>query len=316
MQNRVKIELMKPESQILEPVAAAPAVPSVAEIFSLRADNVIAQIPRALKPDDPGGIHDLRVAIRRLRTAMRDLAPLVDAAPARRADKRLKQVAALAGAVRDHDVAIDVLTKLQADTKVQTLNDGLQMMIAGRRRQRVSDFEKLSESLSPDLVSELGELLRSVAILPTESENLFAFEAIGNEAIDERRGDFTDLVAVLYDPLDLEGHHKLRIAAKRLRYTVELFDPSPEEKEDSPSRLIAEMQDHLGDLHDCDIWIGRLRKSLKRHLKSGGDAGPEFLAAEWLLGEFVRRRAKNYREALELWTEWRSTGFLDTIVTE
>lgn len=305
---------MQPESKIIVTEPAAPATPSVAEIFSLRADNVIAQIPRALEPENPDGIHDLRVAIRRLRTALRDLAPLVDANASRRADKKLKQVAARAGAIRDHDVAIDILAKLQADTNIEPLIQGLQLMIDGRRVRRSSAFGELTELLSPDLVVELAILLGSVSDLPANADDASTFEAVGKEAIDDRCGDFTDLAAVLYDPLDLDGHHKLRIAAKRLRYTVELFDPSPDETDDSPSRHIAEMQDHLGDMHDCDVWIGTLRKSLKKHLKNNGEPTPEFLAAEWLLGEFVRRRAKNYRDALELWGQWRDTGFLETLV--
>jgi hypothetical protein len=36
-------------------------------------------------------------------------------------------------------------------------------------------------------------------------------------------------------------------------------------------------------------------------------------AAEWLLSEFVRRRSKAYRKALEVWSEWETSNFLEKL---
>ena len=70
------------------------------------------------------------------------------------------------------------------------------------------------------------------------------------------------------------------------------------------------MQDYLGVKHDCDLWIRRLRKGFKKHLKDDGRVTSQFVAGEELLGKFVLRGAKNYRKALSLWNSWRESDFL------
>ena len=285
-----------------------------AEILLERGENVIAQFTAAQKPDNADGIHDLRVAIRRLRTAMRDLAIRSDKKEARRLDEELKSIAAFAGKVRDHDVALDVLAKLSAEQNDALIISGLNEMITSRRKRREADLVSFAELLTAERTEQLSVAIRSVTM--EAAADIKKRDDAAHPVIRERRSAFLELVPRLYDPLDINGHHKLRIAAKRLRYSVELFDRTPSGTEKPPPEQIAVMQDHLGDMHDCDVWISELRKNLKNYLKKGGETTPEFLAAEWLLGEFVRRRAKNYREALELWTAWRNGHFLEGLTPE
>jgi CHAD domain-containing protein len=50
-----------------------------------------------------------------------------------------------------------------------------------------------------------------------------------------------------------EAQHDMRIAAKRLRYALEIVGPCIGEPAE-PARLAAkELQSALGDLHDCDV---------------------------------------------------------------
>lgn len=285
-----------------------------AKILLERGENVIAQFTAAQKPDNADGIHDLRVAIRRLRTAMRDLALGSDKKETRRLDEELKSIAAIAGRVRDHDVALDVLAKLSADLTDVLILKGLNEMIMGRRKRREADLVSLAELLTSERTEQLSAAIRLLTL--EAAADIKKRDDAADTVIRERRSEFLELASCLYDPWDIIGHHKLRIAAKRLRYSVELFDRFLSDSEETPSERIAVMQDHLGDMHDCDVWIFELRKNLKKYLKKGEKTTPEFLAAEWLLGEFVRRRAKNYREALELWTAWRNGHFLESLTPE
>lgn len=59
--------------------------------------------------------------------------------------------------------------------------------------------------------------------------------------------------------------HDLRIACKRLRYTLELFaDALPECK--PAERRLVQLQDELGEVHDCDILLQSARQSRALHL--------------------------------------------------
>lgn len=280
------------------------------EVLASRGEKVIEQLTEVVRPDNAEGIHDLRVAIRRLRTAMQDLGPISDKNAGRKLDKELKTIADLAGKVRDHDVAIAVLERLAGEAEDPQILLGINEMIAGRRSRRDADHQALLTTLSPKSAEELAARIRKIAGCDA---SVAMDSGIAAAVIGERCLAFLELVPSLYDPADTKRHHRLRIAAKRLRYSAELFDPLADNENSAP-RLIAEMQDHLGDMHDCDVWIQTLSKNLKRYVKNSGEASPEFLAAEWLLGEFVRRRAKHYREALNLWAEWRNNKFLEALL--
>lgn len=280
------------------------------EILASRAEKVIEQLTEAVRPDNAEGIHDLRVAIRRLRTALQDLGPISDKKAGRKLNKELKTIADLAGKVRDHDVAIAVLERLAGEAEDPHILLGINEMVAGRRSRRDTDHQALLTTLSPKSTEELAARIRNIAGF---DEGVATDAGIAAAVIGERCLAFLELVPSLYDPADTRRHHRLRIAAKRLRYSAELFDPLADNENSAP-RLIAEMQDHLGDMHDCDVWIRTLSKNLKRYVKNAGETTPEFLAAEWLLGEFVRRRAKHYREALDHWAEWRNNKFLESLL--
>lgn len=62
-----------------------------------------------------------------------------------------------------------------------------------------------------------------------------------------------------------EPLHDLRIACKRLRYAVELFaDALPECK--SAERRLSQLQDELGEAHDCDVLLQFAKQSGAQHL--------------------------------------------------
>ncbi len=63
-------------------------------------------------------------------------------------------------------------------------------------------------------------------------------------------------------PFEVQGLHNLRIAAKRLRYTFEIFeDALPEACKEYVDEL-QRIQDELGLLHDSDVMIALLRLCL------------------------------------------------------
>jgi CHAD domain-containing protein len=108
----------------------------------------------------------------------------------------------------------------------------------------------------------------------------------------------------------------MRLAAKRLRYSLELFDPCWGEDLRGSAREIAKLQTSLGELHDCDLWIAQLGESLEDGAAEPLKASAEVRhAAVWLLDYFVRERAEHFRAALARWHEWETTGFLARLGT-
>lgn len=64
------------------------------------------------------------------------------------------------------------------------------------------------------------------------------------------------------DPFEVKALHDLRIAAKRLRYTLELFEDVLPEASKSAVKELEQIQDELGALHDSDVIIALLRLCL------------------------------------------------------
>ena len=71
------------------------------------------------------------------------------------------------------------------------------------------------------------------------------------------------------------------------------------------------MQSFLGEVHDTDIWIEGLGERLRG--SDGKTAESEYQTAVRLLSEFVKKRTKNYRAALKLWSAWKENDFISRL---
>jgi hypothetical protein len=110
-----------------------------------------------------------------------------------------------------------------------------------------------------------------------------------------------DWAATIHDPTCVDDLHNMRIAAKRLRYTMELFAPCFGGDFAKAQKAVEEIQERIGLIHDCDVLIPLLMQTLdketdrerKRALRSGGP--PQYLAAEGLAALIGRKRAERER---------------------
>lgn len=77
-----------------------------------------------------------------------------------------------------------------------------------------------------------------------------------------RLEELYDWAPFVDDPYHVRELHDLRIAAKRLRYTLEVFeDVLPEASKDAVKE-VEQIQEELGTLHDSDVMIALLRLCL------------------------------------------------------
>ena len=85
-------------------------------------------------------------------------------------------------------------------------------------------------------------------------------------------------------PYEVRGLHNLRIAAKRLRYTLEIFEDVLPPACRAFADELAQVQDELGAVHDSDVMIALLRLCL-----GSEDAG---LAYEQVLVKAGKQKSK------------------------
>lgn len=300
----------------------------------------------ALDWSDIEGVHDMRVASRRLRSALRDFTPYLRERKLRRLNKALKTIADALGAVRDEDVAIVALEKLAADAP-SGVSAGIEQFADERRRKRDIARSRLEQAITDEALAKLekefnsaledavkvSRKLKSGRGNRKSAESLSCRDA-GRDVITARFRELQDLSASLYRPHKVKPLHEMRIAAKRLRYAIELFAPCWNEPLASSAKEIAKMQTSLGELHDCDVWIAGIGTMLREterkatsdrgsapddekvaRASSTGDADSDEAqarsrsAAIWLLDYFIKERTQHFSDALARWHEWEETDF-------
>lgn len=104
--------------------------------------------------------------------------------------------------------------------------------------------------------------------------------------LDELRGFAGEALA----PDAVATQHDMRIAAKRLRYALEVVGPCIGEEAKAARDAARRLQSVLGDLHDCDLMLPKV-------------AGIESLAA--ILRD---RRERLFHDFVELWQAEASKG--------
>jgi CHAD domain-containing protein len=280
----------------------------------------------ALDWADPLGVHDMRVASRRLRSALQDFKPYLRQRKLAAAAGELKRIARVLGAVRDKDVAIPVLEELQGEAPAAEAA-GL-VALAGERRTardaaRVALVKAIDEETLASLRAEFADALEN-ALQPRRQRAkkkreaaALSFGEVAREVILARLEELRELSACLYQPFAVEALHRMRIAAKRLRYAMQLFATCLNETLAEHAAQVAELQTALGNLHDCDVWIedlGRMLLNFRAHETKAAPPLDETArrkqsAAVWLLCHFAKARMKHYAHALACWHEWETSAF-------
>ncbi len=313
-----QILIMAKAKEITGLDCAADALEWAAEVLRVRFDEVASLRGAALDFSDIEGVHSMRVATRRLRSALRDFMPLTDKRPPRRVRKDLKQIADALGAVRDQDVAILALEGLQAEAETEALKEGIGKLLRDRNGLREAARLDLTKTIAVGNINDLQKRFTSAidkVISRKKSKRIISFNEAGRDVVAAGLQDLLDLGGSLYQPFNIEELHEMRIAAKRLRYAIELFVACWGEQIAPFAEEIAEMQSFLGEVHDCDVWIESMGKRLQNGLRNDATNESDYQAATWLLSEFVKKRTKEYRSALKLWSDWEANHFAERMRT-
>ncbi len=281
-----------------------------AEVLRVRFLEIVEARDRALDFTDIEGVHQMRVAARRWRSALRDFLLFVDKRPLKRARREIKEIADALGAVRDQDVAILALEQLRTEAKIEEIAAGIELFISERTVIRAEAQNELIQAIAADRLHDLAEnvassIEKAVRVkIKKNADKQISFNQAGKTVVGASLNEFLRLGTSLYNPFEIEELHEMRIAAKRLRYAIELYVSCWGEKIAAFAEEIANMQSLLGEIHDADVWILDLSERLQN-----GEHEQEFPAAIWLLSKFVKTRTANYRQALELWSKWQTDDF-------
>ena len=225
----------------------------LAQSLSRRVEALTGHLQAALDGDERA-IHQARVATRRLR----EIVPIVTDTRSGRGERlrrRLKRLTAALGPVRELDVALGLVNS-RAGGKLSPAVLALQAHLTERRR---AAFEHLREACDPGrarrLLSRLADLVRDRDLASRRGDGGLPSRErrrLSRGVIDRAR-DLGIAVADAGAILIVERVHAVRIAAKRLRYALELAGELRLARTASLVSSLRAMQDVLGELHDLDV---------------------------------------------------------------
>jgi CHAD domain-containing protein len=259
--------------------------------------EMVRHDPAVRVGDDVEDLHDLRVAVRRLRALLRAADALLvpewsamlrdelewlgdELAPARDLDVLLEHLRAEAAALDGDQAAFsEVLGRLEADRA-----DAREQVLAALRSER---YAKLLDALSAGAKAPHARALDVPLGEVASGEFRRLVKAVG------KLGD---------EPTDAELH-RVRIKAKRARYAAELAEPASGKPVARFVKSAKKFQDVVGDHQDAVVAEERLRV-----LAPKLDSGDAVLAAGRVI-ERQRERRRAAREALpKVWAKLERSG--------
>jgi len=207
----------------------------------------------AMVSDDPEYIHQMRVAARRLRAALRLFQPVLPAGFTDEILPALRAHMAVLGQARDLDVLLVEIAEpvLAAHPDDPQLAELIGVLTERRHeaRQRVAELLG-SPAFGRDQLLFLGRFHLLFSTSPEPSSGLPTLRSFAHERLQRLRRKVLKLAqrARSDDPVSL---HTLRIAIKRLRYALEFFAPLAARKSvERTVAALAGLQDVFGQIND------------------------------------------------------------------
>lgn len=252
---------------------------------------------------DDEDLHDMRVASRRVRAAVRVFAPLFAPRALGRRKAELRALTAELGTAREWDVHVDNLGKERRsaanELEKAALGHALSRIKARRDAERAAVLAALDRASVEKLARRTLALVEGRRAMRASRDATLPglARAVVTECIAGAWGE----IGAYRETSDAVRLHELRIAMKKLRYALEVLDPAFAADPETCERVhdeAKEIQDTLGKHHDKVLLAGVLDEERRRLEAMGLSA----LAAG--LGPAIERlRAsaeKARREFLEL----------------
>jgi triphosphatase len=258
--------------------------------------------------DQQGGVepvHQMRVAVRRLRSVIRVFGRAVHDPAVGTADRDLKALAARLAPARDWDVFVTetcaaVLAAFPAEKRLQRL-------VAGAEKRQQSYHDELSVYLSGGEFRRLGielaclvaGLSASTATTPAPEGDALPEQPLEGFAAHMLNKRLKRLVQADDSITELEpaALHALRLRAKRLRYAAEIFAPLYGKPARRYLQGLGKLQDRLGALNDAAVAANLLAEL-------GGNSGGHAFASGLILGYIGARSQRTRARMAKSWRKF------------
>jgi CHAD domain-containing protein len=265
---------------------------SVLHAYLRKQVETLLSYDARVREDEPDAVHQMRVATRRLRSALREFAELLDSASVGNLDEELRWLAGVLGEVRDIEVLrerlLAELAALPADVVVGPVKSRVTSQLSGEydaARVRMLEamltaryfalLDRLDQLVAEPPLTELadgaardvltGQVQRSWRRLAKRASRVLANEPEGEHATSATAGGDSQLHTAA------EQIHDARKSAKRARYALDAVRPAMGRKARRLSKRLASIQEVLGTHQDTVV----ARTVIKRLCADARQAGED-----------------------------------------
>ncbi|MBF0217367.1 MAG: CHAD domain-containing protein [Candidatus Omnitrophica bacterium] len=234
----------------------------------------IRELDGARAGDDPEHVHQVRVSSRRLRNALSVFEEFLPEERAGRARESVKKVAGALSEARDVDTQIAFFRALSddfgADAEKRFAGKVIKALSGKRKDIQAFVVKALDEFNASGALGDIDDIL---AVLPKTrgEDSRAALEVFAARKIKRRLSRLLSYGDYAATGRDEERLHLMRLAAKKLRYTLENFRPIFGRGLDRHIKAAHNVQNMLGEFNDLNVWI----KYLSSLVAEAGGSDPE-----------------------------------------
>src|SRR5712691_3446740 len=270
-----------------------PIARASSKVLRATLQDLLEKVPDARGGDPDKGIHDLRVAVKRFREALRLFRPVLRKKTFRKHREWIEDLNDALGEVRDRDVALAQLRKLTAG--VAEPPRSVADLVARLESERIGAVAALAAMLDRlHLEGVPAQLAARIESLEQQAASGQATHEFARERVRERLLDVRARWAAARREATPESLHRVRIGNKRLRYAIEPFSRMLAKEVRRFYRSASRFHDVLGDLHDADSMAVLLETAM------AGASKAERRAWERLSVKVIRERRVALRKAFSL----------------
>ncbi|MCB1859891.1 MAG: CHAD domain-containing protein [Gammaproteobacteria bacterium] len=260
-------------------------------------DTLEQNLPGTLADLDSEFLHDLRVAVRRTRSALTQIKGVFEPSAVERFKERLGWVGQITGPTRDMDVYLldyaDYRDSLPERFRkdLEPLHD---FLLAHQRQAQRALSRKLRSKAFQELMMDWRTFLEApVQNSPQGVDGALPIGDVAGKRI------YKIFKRVLRQGLAIgadsppEALHELRKDCKKLRYLIEFFRSLyPQDLIDPVIKTLKALLDNLGDFQDMEVQALKLREFAHEMLREGEVPADTLLAMGMLVDGLLNRQQR------------------------
>ena len=270
-------------------------------ILDNASQRTFDRLPDAAAGEAEAGIHQMRVACKRLRESMRLFRAIYHRREFVAILNLVDELNDHLGEVRDMDVLIEHTGLLNGEDAA-LIPDFVAHLAEQREKYQSALNVELAKIRDESLPQRLDQIIVDGRHGRQHKVAGQRCKPFARAAISKRLDKVIGRMKIVEGEQDAAGLHRVRVANKQLRYAMEPFVPIFDRRMETAYHRVSELHTTLGDLHDLDVLRDAIRQFALDHERQD-EAKP-------LLSVLQGIRRREYGRALTFFSEGSELTFV------